>query len=155
MTAPVPVEEIRDWLHARPGDRIVLATGCFDLLHAGHLCFLQQAARLGDLLIVGVNSDRSVRRLKGPDRPVVGEHERVTLVGALKGVDQVFLYDESAADTHILLLRPHVFVTSRESLTAYPGELAAAATVGAQVHAIDRVGPYSTTTLVNALRVHR
>jgi rfaE bifunctional protein nucleotidyltransferase chain/domain len=151
-TGPVPLDAIRDWLRTRPGDRVVLATGCFDLLHAGHLCFLEQASRLGDLLVVGVNSDRSVRELKGPSRPVVGEHERAALVAALKWVDRVFLYDETTADTQIRLLRPHAFVTGQESVTAYPSELAAAAAVEARVHAIDRVGPYSTTTLVDALR---
>jgi bifunctional ADP-heptose synthase (sugar kinase/adenylyltransferase) len=102
-----------------------------------------------------VNSDQSVRHLKGPGRPIVGEHERAALVAALKCVDRVFLYDESTADTQIRLLRPHVFVTGRDSVTAYPSEPAAAAEIGAHVHAIDRVTSYSTTTLLDTLRAHR
>ncbi|MCX4884837.1 adenylyltransferase/cytidyltransferase family protein [Streptomyces turgidiscabies] len=68
-TGPVPLDDIRDWLSSRPGDGTVLATGCFDLLHAGHLTFLEEASRLGDLLVVGVNSDQTVRHIKGPRGP--------------------------------------------------------------------------------------
>ncbi|MBQ0828091.1 adenylyltransferase/cytidyltransferase family protein [Streptomyces tagetis] len=151
---PQALNEIRDWLSSRPGDRAVLATGCFDLLHAGHLCFLEQARELGDLLVVGVNSDLSVRHLKGPSRPIVGEHERATLVGALKCVDLVFLYDEPTADRQIRFLRPQVFATARASISAYPSEVASAAAVAAQVHAVERIAPYSTTRLVDTLRAH-
>ncbi|WP_416976990.1 adenylyltransferase/cytidyltransferase family protein [Streptomyces sp. T028] len=153
-TGPATLDDIRDWLSSRPGDRTVLATGCFDLLHAGHLCFLEQARRLGDLLVVGVNSDQSVRDLKGPNRPIVGERERVTLVGALKCVDRVFLYDEPTADRQIRFLRPQVFATARASISAYPSEVASAVEVAAQVHAIDRNTPYSTTRLVDTLRAN-
>ncbi|MFE4692128.1 adenylyltransferase/cytidyltransferase family protein [Streptomyces sp. NPDC056749] len=146
------LDEIRDWLSSRPTARSVLATGCFDLLHAGHLSFLEQARRLGDLLVVGVNSDLSVRNLKDPSRPFVGERERAALVGALKCVDRVFLYDEPTADRQIRFLRPQVFATARASLSAYPSEVAAAAEVAAHVHAIDRITSYSTTGLVDALR---
>ncbi|MFF1485305.1 adenylyltransferase/cytidyltransferase family protein [Streptomyces sp. NPDC058319] len=120
-------------MSSRPGDRAVLATGCFDLLHAGHLSFLEQARRLGDLLVVGVNSDLSARGLKGPSRPFVGERERAALVGALKCVDRVFLYDKPTADRQIRLLRPQVFATARASLSAYPSEAAAAADAAAHV----------------------
>lgn len=154
-SGPVPLDDIRDWLSSLPGDRtVVLATGCFDLLHAGHLTFLEEASRLGDLLVVGVNSDQSVRDLKGPSRPIVGEHERAVLVGALRCVDRVFLYDEPTADRHICFLRPHVFATARASITAYPSEVASAIEVAAHVHAIDRITPYSTTRLVDTLRAH-
>ncbi|MFJ3946327.1 adenylyltransferase/cytidyltransferase family protein [Streptomyces griseoaurantiacus] len=152
---PATLDEIRDWLGSRRGDRSVLATGCFDLLHAGHLSFLEQARRLGDLLVVGVNSDLSVRALKGPNRPVVGERERAALVGALRCVDRVFLYDEPTADRQIRLFRPHVFATARASLFAYPSETAAAEEVAAHVHAIDRITSYSTSGLVDALRAAR
>ncbi|MFD4789821.1 adenylyltransferase/cytidyltransferase family protein [Streptomyces sp. NPDC058459] len=153
-TGPATLDEIRDWISSRPGDKAVLATGCFDLLHAGHLCFLEQARALGDLLVVGVNSDQSVRDLKGPSRPIVGEHERATLVGALRCVDRVFLYDEPTADRQIHFLRPHIFATARASISAYPSEVASAADVAAHVHAIDRNTPYSTTRLVNTLRAN-
>ncbi|MBO3736633.1 adenylyltransferase/cytidyltransferase family protein [Actinoplanes flavus] len=154
-SGPTPLNVIRQWLNNRAGARVVLATGCFDLLHAGHLYFLQQAHRLGDLLIVGVNSDQSVRELKGPDRPIIGEHERAALVAALRWVDRVFLYDEPAADTQIRILRPNVFVIGRESLTAYPSELTAAEAVSAHVHVTDRIHSYSTTSIVDTLRAHQ
>src|SRR5215813_14288933 len=90
----------------REGKRVVLANGCFDLLHVGHVRYLQSARALGDALVVAVNGDASVRRLKGPGRPLMDEHERAELVGALAGVDAVVLFDGDRADEVIARLRP-------------------------------------------------
>jgi len=90
------------------GKQIVLANGCFDLLHVGHVRYLQSARSLGDALIVAVNSDASVRRLKGPGRPVMAAAERAELVGALAGVDAVVLLEEDSADALIGRLCPDV-----------------------------------------------
>jgi len=90
------------------GKRIVLANGCFDLLHVGHVRYLQGARALGDALLVALNSDASVRRLKGPGRPVMPADERAELVGALGGVDAVLVFDEDRADALIAALRPDV-----------------------------------------------
>src|SRR5215831_5526779 len=88
----------------RAGKRVVLANGCFDLLHVGHVRYLQAARGLGDALIVAVNGDASVRRLKGPGRPVMGAEERAELVG----VDLVVVFEEDSADRVIDALRPDV-----------------------------------------------
>jgi len=84
------------------GKKIVFTNGCYDLLHAGHIALMQQAAGAGDVLILGLNSDASVRRLKGPTRPVVGEFDRARLLGALECVDAVTIFEE---DTPLELLR--------------------------------------------------
>jgi D-glycero-beta-D-manno-heptose 1-phosphate adenylyltransferase len=90
------------------GKRIVLANGCFDLLHVGHVRYLQAARRLGDVLFVGVNSDTAVARLKGPGRPLVPAVERVELLAALTDVDHVVVFDEDTADALAAAIRPDV-----------------------------------------------
>ena len=80
--------------HRRRGERVVFTNGCFDLLHVGHVQYLSEAAALGDVLVVGVNSDESVRRLKGPSRPVIGEQDARPCSGALACVRQVVVFDE-------------------------------------------------------------
>jgi D-beta-D-heptose 7-phosphate kinase/D-beta-D-heptose 1-phosphate adenosyltransferase len=92
------------------GQRIVFTNGVFDLLHLGHLRYLRQARRLGDLLVVGVNSDESTRQLKGLQRPLVPEAERAELLAALDCVDYVTIFGERTAETTLALLRPEVYV---------------------------------------------
>jgi len=94
---------------ARERDRrVVLANGCFDLLHVGHVRYLAAARALGDLLIVGLNSDASVRRLKGPGRPLMPAAERAELLAALAAVDHVVVFDDDTADRLVTVLRPAV-----------------------------------------------
>jgi len=92
------------------GERVVFTNGCFDLLHPGHIRYLCEAARLGDLLVVGLNSDRSVRTLKGPERPLVPQEERAEMLAALEAVDYVCVFDEDTPRELILQLRPDVLV---------------------------------------------
>lgn len=94
----------------RAGRRIVFTNGCFDLLHPGHVYTLTQAKRLGDVLVVGMNSDASVRRLKGAQRPILSESERVTVLSALAAVDYMTIFGEDTPLELIRLLRPHVLV---------------------------------------------
>src|SRR5262249_54257633 len=118
------------------GKRIVLANGCFDLLHVGHVRYLRAARALGDVLLVALNSDASVRRLKGPGRPLMPAAERAELVGALDGVDAVLLFDDDRADALIARLRPDVHakgtdyapdsVPERETVKAAGGRVAIA-----------------------------
>jgi rfaE bifunctional protein nucleotidyltransferase chain/domain len=90
------------------GKRIVFTNGCFDLLHVGHLRYLQQARALGEVLVVGLNTDAGVRRLKGPSRPIVPEEERAELLAGLECVDYVTLFDEPTPVETIAALRPHL-----------------------------------------------
>ncbi len=95
---------------AREGKRLVLTNGCFDLLHAGHVRLLERSRRLGDALAVAVNTDRSVRKIKGPGRPVMGEKERAEILAALEAVDYVVLFAEETPERLIREVRPRVLV---------------------------------------------
>lgn len=90
------------------GKKIVFTNGCFDILHVGHLRYLSQARELGDLLIVGLNSDASISRLKGPSRPIVGEQERKEMLLGLKAVDYVCLFEDDTPLSLILQVKPDV-----------------------------------------------
>jgi D-beta-D-heptose 7-phosphate kinase/D-beta-D-heptose 1-phosphate adenosyltransferase len=92
------------------GNKIVFTNGCFDLLHPGHVRYLQQARSLGDALVVGVNSDRSVRELKGPERPILTELERCELLSGLESVSYVSVFDEPTPLALIRSILPHVLV---------------------------------------------
>src|SRR5215467_3309649 len=94
----------------RNGRRVVFTNGCFDLLHPGHLRGFEMARELGDVLIVGLNSDASVRQLKGPDRPVIPERERAEILAALESVDAVVIFDELTPQNVIARLLPDVLV---------------------------------------------
>ena len=91
------------------GRKVVLTNGCFDLLHVGHLRYLRQARALGDILIVGVNDDVSVGRLKGSRRPVISQDDRAEMVAALDGVDYVVIFAEDTATALVEALRPEVY----------------------------------------------
>jgi D-beta-D-heptose 7-phosphate kinase/D-beta-D-heptose 1-phosphate adenosyltransferase len=92
------------------GRRVVFTNGCFDLLHAGHVKYLQAARKRGDLLVLGLNSDRSVRRLKGPKRPLIGEQERASILAALDCIDYVCLFDEDTPLALITAFKPHILI---------------------------------------------
>jgi rfaE bifunctional protein nucleotidyltransferase chain/domain len=90
------------------GSKIVLANGCFDVLHAGHVRYLEGARALGDLLVVGINSDEQVGRLKGAGRPIMAEHDRAELVASLAAVDLVTIFDEPTVTELLLAIKPDV-----------------------------------------------
>src|SRR5262249_35930354 len=92
----------------RAGKRVAFANGCFDLLHVGHVRYLQGAAREGDVLVVAINNDASVRALKGEGRPILDEAARAELVGALRGVDAVVLFGDRTVERLLRLLKPDV-----------------------------------------------
>ncbi len=96
--------------HKTKGKRIVFTNGCFDLLHVGHIRYLEEAKTLGDILVVGVNSDRSVKELKGPLRPLLPHDERMEILSGLGCVDYVTLFDEPTPLELITALRPQVLV---------------------------------------------
>jgi D-beta-D-heptose 7-phosphate kinase/D-beta-D-heptose 1-phosphate adenosyltransferase len=96
--------------HKKKGRRIVFTNGCFDLLHLGHIRYLEKAKSLGDILVVGVNSDRSVQSLKGPGRPILPEEERAEILSSLACVDYVTVFDELTPLELISSLQPHILV---------------------------------------------
>ncbi|NTU97299.1 MAG: D-glycero-beta-D-manno-heptose 1-phosphate adenylyltransferase [Chlorobiaceae bacterium] len=102
------LEMVRTW--QTEGLKIVFSNGCFDILHAGHVEYLSEARKLGDRLVIGLNSDRSVRRIKGPNRPVCDENDRAAVLSALQVVDAVTLFDEDTPEALIELLLPDILV---------------------------------------------
>ena len=131
--------------------RIVFTNGCFDLLHVGHLRYLQQARELGDLLVVGVNTDAGVRRLKGPSRPLVSEDERAELLAGLRCVDYVTLFDEATPVETIRALKPHVHVKGGDYREEDLPEAAAVREGGGEVKIMPLVPGRSTTDLVRKI----
>jgi len=111
--APViPRDELATWGEAcrEAGQRIVFTNGCFDLIHRGHVEYLAEAAAAGDVLIVALNSDASVSRLKGPTRPLIPEPDRLSVLGHLRPVGALTIFDEPTPLETIHLVRPHVLV---------------------------------------------
>ncbi|MBU6500550.1 MAG: D-glycero-beta-D-manno-heptose 1-phosphate adenylyltransferase [Patescibacteria group bacterium] len=92
------------------GKIIVTTNGCFDILHVGHTNYLENAKNMGDILIVGLNSDKSVKRNKGDKRPIVGEKERAKVIAALTAVDYVFIFNEETPKPWLLKIKPHIHV---------------------------------------------
>lgn len=133
------------------GQRVVLANGAFDLLHVGHLRYLRGAAEQGEVLVVAVNSDASVRRAKGPARPVVGQNDRLELVAALPFVDAVHLFDEDTVEPIIQVLRPDVQAKGTDYTEASVPEGDAVRAYGGRVAIVGDKKDHSTTALTMAL----
>jgi rfaE bifunctional protein nucleotidyltransferase chain/domain len=113
------------------GRRIVLANGCFDLLHVGHIRYLEEARALGDVLFVGINSDAAVARLKGAGRPLMPAPERREMLEALRAVDHVVVFDDDTADALIRALKPDVHAKGTDYTADSVPERATATSVGA------------------------
>ena len=105
-------DKIKEWREELRflGKKLVVTNGCFDLLHVGHTSYLKEASTLGDVLLVGCNSDRSVRELKGPTRPINTQQDRVEVLSALRSVDAVSIYDEEDACNFLELTEPDIYV---------------------------------------------
>ena len=134
------------------GRKIVFTNGCFDLLHAGHVDYLEKSRRLGDLLIVGLNSDASVRRIKGPARPITREKDRLRILSALEAVNYVTLFSEDTPLPLIRAVRPHVLVKGADWKQ---GEIVGARDVKSWGGVVRRVGLLpgrSTSRLVRRIR---
>ena len=134
------------------GQRIVFTNGCFDLLHAGHARYLGAARALGDCLVVGLNSDASVRRLKGEARPVNEERDRAEVLGALRAVDYVTIFDEPTAAALIEILRPDVYAKGGDYTLDTLPEAKIVQAYGGHVALIDLEPGRSTTKVIEKLR---
>jgi D-beta-D-heptose 7-phosphate kinase/D-beta-D-heptose 1-phosphate adenosyltransferase len=136
----------------KKGNKIVFTNGCFDLLHLGHIRYLREAKRLGDILIVGLNSDNSVRSLKGRDRPLVKEKDRTEILSALEVVDYIVIFDKLTPKKLIDRITPHILVkggdwkkeeiVGRDTVEAHGGE----------VVIIPEVKGYSTSALIKRIK---
>jgi D-beta-D-heptose 7-phosphate kinase/D-beta-D-heptose 1-phosphate adenosyltransferase len=143
-------EERRKWRAA--GQRVVFTNGCFDLLHPGHLRLLEAAKAQGEVVVVGLNSDASVRRIKGTARPVVPEAERAEVLLALEAVDRVVLYDDETPRRLIEALEPDVLVKGADwPLDAIVGRAEVEA-AGGKVVRVELLPGRSTSALVERIR---
>ena len=138
--------------HKALGDRVVFTNGCFDLLHPGHTRYLADARKLGNLLIVAINSDRSVRSLKGEGRPIFPQEERAEILAALEAVDYVTAFDDPTPQAVIARMLPHVLV---KGAGWGPNEIVGRAEVeaaGGRVVSMPAVPGFSTTGIVSAIQ---
>ena len=150
LTVPEAVAFVES--RRRLGQRIVFTNGVFDLLHPGHVRYLQAARREGDALVVGINSDRSVRTNKGPSRPIMPEHERAEVLEALTCVDAVVVFDESTPHEVITRIQPDILVKGEDwAADAVVGRDVVEARGGTVVRV--RLEPgLSTSELINRVR---
>jgi D-glycero-beta-D-manno-heptose 1-phosphate adenylyltransferase len=138
--------------HKTRPERIVLANGCFDTLHVGHVRYLDGARREGDILVVGVNSDSSVCKLKGPGRPILDENARAHLVAALRPVDYVVLFSEPSVESLLEDLRPDVHAKGTDYTTETVPERATSRRLGIKVAIVGDPKDHSTRELLESVR---
>ena len=149
----IPKERIEDFCATlrEAGQCIVFTNGCFDILHAGHVRYLAEARALGDCLVLGLNTDASVRRLKGETRPVNTELDRAAVAGALAAVDYVVLFDEPTAEALIEKVRPAVYAKGGDYTRETLPEAKIVEKYGGEVHFIDLVPGRSTTKIIEKI----
>lgn len=144
------IEKVKEWV--KSNEKLVFTNGCFDLVHRGHVDYLSRAKDLGTKLILGLNTDASVRRLKGPDRPIVDEQSRAILIAALQFIDMVVLFDEDTPYELIKALQPDVLVKGSDydakDIVGYDILMAK----GGSVETIDFVEGFSTTNIVERIK---
>ncbi|MBI2863410.1 MAG: D-glycero-beta-D-manno-heptose 1-phosphate adenylyltransferase [Chloroflexi bacterium] len=134
------------------GKKVVFTNGCFDILHLGHVQYLEQAKALGDVLVVGLNGDASVRRLKGDRRPIMGQEERAHILTALRAVDYVVIFDDDTAEPLVAALKPDVYVKGGDY--AWGRDLPEAGIVqgyGGEVSLLPFVAGHSTTDVIETI----
>ena len=148
MDVPKRCEELRGG-----GKKVVATNGCFDLLHVGHVRYLQAARALGDFLAVGLNSDDSVRELKGIGRPITSENDRAELLAALQCVDLVTVFPQIRATQFIAAVRPAIYVKGGDyrAETLDEEERAVLKEIGAEIRLIPFEAGYSTSRLIEQI----
>ena len=151
----ISLEQLPAWRDSlrEAGKRLVVTNGCFDLLHAGHVSYLEQAAALGDLLLVGCNGDESVRQLKGEGRPLNPEADRALVLSALESVGSVVVFPERSAEDFLRLAKADVYVKGGDYTpeTMDAGERVAVESGGGEVVIIPFVPGKSTTDIIQRM----
>ena len=153
LTSPEDLSRICEELRAQ-GKRIVWTNGCFDILHTGHITYLQRSARVGDILVLGINSDRSVRANKGPERPINDERERSIILSALACVDYIVVFDDDSPIELVKTLKPDVYAKGGDYTidTIDQDERRAVEAYGGEIHIVPGVEGRSTTAVVSQIR---
>lgn len=139
-------------LHSGRQSKIVSTNGCFDLLHVGHLRYLQQARHLGDKLIIALNTDASVKRLKGDSRPILPESERAELLAGLDCVDWVVLFDEDTPDNILRKIKPDIHVKGGDYTEESLPETPVLKEVGAEIKFLPFIEGRSTSSIIDKIQ---
>ncbi len=139
----------------RRGKKIVFTNGCFDLIHIGHICYLKEAKKSGDILIVGVNSDNSTRKLKGDARPIIPQEERAEILSSFYFIDYVVIFPEDTAKELISLLRPHILVKGGDYKGKEIPEKEVIEKVGGKMVIASEFSGRSTQALLEKIRTHK
>lgn len=150
----MPREKLREVVaqHQRGGRKVVLANGCFDTLHVGHIRYLEGARGEGDVLVVAVNADASVCGLKGPGRPILSESARATLVAALRAVDYVVIFSEPNVEQLLQDLRPDVHAKGTDYTVDSVPERAVSERLGIRVAIVGDPKDHSTRAFIDSVR---
>lgn len=143
-------EKIR--LYRKEGLNIVFTNGCFDILHRGHIAYLNRAKELGDILIVGINSDSSIRRLKGPERPINTLEDRIQVLTALSSVDHIIAFDEDTPANIIRVVRPDVFIKGGDYTLDTLPEAPLVKELGGRIQILPYLENLSTTDIIDKIR---
>ena len=133
------------------GRKVVFTNGCFDILHAGHVTYLEKARSFGDCLVLGLNTDASVRSNKGPSRPINSELDRAKVVGALRAVDYVVLFGEQTAEALIAKVKPDVYVKGGDYTLDTLPEAKIVQSYGGHVEFVQMVAGRSTTNIIGKM----
>lgn len=136
----------------REGKKVVSTSGCFDIVHAGHVTYLEEAKTKGDILIVLLNSDSSVRRLKGDNRPIVNEEERTTVIAGLGCVDYVCLFDENTPCEMISKLQPDIFIKGGDYKGKHIPEMDVMSLYGGKVEYVSMIDGCSSTNIIEKIK---
>jgi len=135
----------------KTGKKIIFTNGCFDILHTGHTRYLREARKLGNILVVGINSDTSVRAIKGPQRPIVPQDERADIMASLESVDFVTLFDETTPLELIECLKPHIIVKGGDWVEKDIVGGEAVRKWGGAVAVIPKIKGASTTSIIEKI----
>jgi rfaE bifunctional protein nucleotidyltransferase chain/domain len=145
-------KELENFLSENKNKKIVFTNGCFDIIHKGHVAYLSEAKNLGDLLVIGLNSDASVKRLKGPERPINNELDRQYVMSQLKPVDFVEIFTEDTPLNLILKVKPQVLVKGGDwKIDQIVGGKEVIQS-GGEVYSLNFIDGYSTTALINKIQ---
>ncbi len=146
-------EELKELVHCLRfyGNTIVFTNGCFDILHKGHVHYLQQAKKLGDVLIVGVNSDESIKQYKSKDRPINTLEDRIAVLGALTCVDYIVPFKETTPEAIIRIIKPHIHVKGGDYTKEKLPEYSIIQEYGGKVQIIPFEKGYSTTSIIEKI----
>jgi D-glycero-beta-D-manno-heptose 1-phosphate adenylyltransferase len=134
--------------HKKDGNKIVFTNGCFDILHKGHVAYLQEAKRLGDVLVLGLNSDKSVREIKGPERPINNEDDRAFVLAGLYCIDYILIFDQPTPFEILSQIKPDILVKGGD----YKHEEVIGSEFAGETQLISFVEGYSTSRIIEKLK---